>query len=177
MASKPKRKMKYPPGSALQNPLEYVLSGFKPLTAHESYLVDLKLKNHGAMTALLRGSATKADIDTLIAMHNIQEAIRRMLVQKVIRDLPIELDSSTLIRGKAALLEVSARGAKTNHFVCRAPEIQALNDLMQMHDELMDIINVSHLDKAIYFAKAEITSKRATVISEYIPQGLSKETV
>jgi hypothetical protein len=143
----------------------------KPITDHESYLVDLKLRNHAALTLLLKGQAAKQEINDLIAMHNIQESIRRMLAQRLITDLPIELDASTLIRGKAALLELAARGAKTGSFVCRAPEIQALNDLMEMHDELMRLITVGHMEKAIAFAKREIAFKRADVIDKYIPQG------
>lgn len=157
----------------LADPLGFVVESIKPITAHDSYLVDLKLRNHGALTALLKGSATKKDIDDLIAMHNIQEAIRRMIKQRRITDLPIELDSSTMIRGKCALLEIGNRGALSGRFTPRAPEIQALNDLMQMHDELMGLINVGHMERAISFARNEIKCKRAEVINDYIPQGIA----
>lgn len=162
---------RYRPRPVLADPLGYVLENNKPITEHESYLVDLKLKNHSALALVLRGEATKSHINTLIAMHNICEAIRRMIAMRKVTDLPIELDSSTLIRGKAALLDLAARGAKTGKFVCRSPEIQALNDLMQLHDELMGIITVRHMDMAISFAKNEIACHRATVINDYIPQG------
>ena len=158
-----RKRSKYRPRPILADPLGYVIEGAIPVAQHKSYLVDLKLKNHGSMTALLQGSARKTDLNTLIAMYNIQEAIRRMLKQRVITDLPIELDQSTLIRGKAALLDLSTRGAAIEHFVCRAPEIQALNDLM-------DLINVRHMEKAIAFARNEIACHRATVINDYIKQ-------
>lgn len=165
-----RKRSTYRPRPVLADPLGYVLEAMRPITDHESYLVDLKLRNHGAMSMLLKGQATKREIDDLIAMHNIQEAIRRMLKQRVITDLPIELDASTLIRGKCALYDVAARGAKINRFVCKAPEIQALNDLMQMHDELMDLLTVGHMEKAIAFARNEIACKRADVIDDYLPQ-------
>ena len=168
-----RKRSKYRPRPVRIDPLGYVLEGVKPVAKHESYLVDLKLRNHAAMTALLRGEASKTDMNTLIAMHNIQEAIHRMLKQRLITDLPIELDGSTLVRGKAALLELSSRGAASGHFVCRAPEIQALNDLIAMHDELMDLITVRHMEKAISFAKNEVDCRRATAIKDYIPQGLT----
>jgi hypothetical protein len=165
-----RKRSKYRPRPTLTNPLGYVIEGITPVANHKSYLVDLKLKNHAAMTALTQGAASKTDINTLIAMHNIQEAIHRMLKQRVITDLPIELDQSTLIRGKAALIDLSSRCAAIDNFVCHAPEIQAINDLMAMHDELMDFITVRHMDKAIAFARHEIACNRATVINDYINQ-------
>lgn len=173
MANNKKPRKRYQPRPVLADPLGFVVESIKPITAHDGYLVDLKLRNHGALTAVLKGSATKRDIDDLIAMHNIQEAIRRMIKQRAITDLPIELDSSTLIRGKCALLELGRRGAQTGNFVCRAPEIQALNDLMQMHDELMDLITVGHMERAIAFARNEIVCKRAEVINDYVHQGIA----
>lgn len=166
-----RKRSSYRPRPVLADPLGYVMESLKPITAHDNYLLDLKLRNHAALSMLLKGQAKKSEIDDLIAMHNIQEAIRRMIKQRVITDLPIELDSSTLIRGKCALLEIGHRGAKTGNFVCRAPEIQALNDLMQMHDELMNIITVGHMERAIAFARREIVCKRAEVINDYLPQG------
>lgn len=168
-----RKRSKYRPRPVLADPVGYVISGTIPVAMHETYLVDLKLKNHGAMTELLQGSASKAGLNTLIAMYNIQEAIHRMLARRVITDLPIQLDQSTLIRGKAALLDLSSRGKTTGRFVCRAPEIQALNDLMAMHDELMDLISVRHMEKAIAFAKTEVACHRATVINDYIPQEIA----
>lgn len=168
-----RKRSKYRPRPVLADPVGFVIEGAKPITAHDSYLVNLKLRNHGALTAVLQGHATKKDIDDLIAMHNIQESIRRMIKQRRITGLPIELDSSTLMRGKCALLDLGSRGALSGRFTPRAPEIQALNDLMQMHDELMDLITVSHMDRAISFARNEIKCKRADVIDDYIPQGIA----
>jgi hypothetical protein len=170
MPSNKKPRKKYTPRPVLADPIGFVVEAIKPITAHDTYLVDLKLRNHGALTAVLNGSATKRDIDDLIAMHNIQEAIRRMIKQKRITDLPIEMDSSTLIRGKCALLELSSRGFASGRFTPRAPEIQALNDLIQMHDELMYLITVSHMERAIAFARNEIKCKRAEVINACPPR-------
>lgn len=166
-----RKRSKYRPHPVLVNPLGYVLEGNQPLTSQDSYVVDLKLKNHGALSALLRGQASKSDINDLIAMHNIQEAFQRMLAQKMMPDLPIELDKSTLIRGKAALLELSSRGAQTGKFICRAPEIQAMNDLIDQLDELLSLVTVRHMERARAFALNEIKCKRAVVINDYIKQG------
>lgn len=167
-----RKRSKYRPHPVLVDPLGYVLEGNQPLASQDSYVVDLKLRNHGALAALLKGQATKSDINDLIAMHNIQEAFHRMLTQNQITDLPIQLDQSTLIRGKAALLELSARGAQTSKFICRAPEIQAMNDLIDQLDELLELVTVRHMEKARSFALNEIKCRRAVVINDYVQQGV-----
>lgn len=159
-----RKRSSYKPRPVLRNPIQFVVDNVTPVTDYDTYLVDLKLTNHSAMEVLLKGEATKVHIDVLIACHNIIEAFWQMLQKKIITDLPIELDSSTIIRAKAALLDLSGRGIKLGRFVCKAPEIQAMNDLMQLHDELMGLITVGHMDKAIAYAKNEIKCKRATSI-------------
>ena len=153
-----KKRSAYRPRPVLANPLAYVLEGVRPVAKHDSYLVDLLLKNHSAMETLLKGEATKKHMDTLIACHNIVEALYRMGFG---RD-----HSSCVLRGKAALLDLCRRGAQTGRFVCRAPEIQALNDLMELHDAQMQAITVRDMEKAIALARCEIRSGRATLIKE-----------
>lgn len=167
MPANKKPRKKYVPRPQYKDPLGFVVEGVRPITQHDSYLVDLKLVNHSAMEMLLKGQAQKIHIDKLIAMYNILEAFRDLIGDRKL-PLPIELDKSTLIRGKCALLELGSRGVKTNHFVCRAPEIQALNDLMQLHDELMEIITVGQMTKAIEHVTAKIVRKHATVINDYL---------
>lgn len=155
-SAKPRRK--YRPKPVLADPVGYVVEGVQPVASHGSYLVDLLLKNHSAMETLLKGTATKKHMDTLIAMHNVTEALYRMGFG---RDY-----SDCIVRGKAALLDLCGRGAKTGRFVCRAPEIQAMNDLMELHDAQMAVITVSDMQKAIALGRHEIIHKRATVIKE-----------
>lgn len=165
------------PRPILADPLRYVLDSIQPVASHDSYLVDLKIINHSAMDVLLKGHATKKHLDVLIAMHNIMEAIQQMTAKGVLTDLPVVLDSSTLIRGKAALLDLAQRWADTGRFVIRAPELQALNDLMSMHDELMDgHLRVGHMERAIAWARNEIVCRRATVINDLIANKPSAES-
>jgi len=155
-SAKPRRK--YRPKPVLADPVGYVVEGVQPVSSHGSYLVDLLLKNHSAMETLLKGTATKAHMNILIACHNITEALYRMGFG---RDY-----SDCIVRGKAALLDLCGRGAKSGRFVCRAPEIQAMNDLMELHDAQMAVITVADMQKAIALGKREIINKRATVIQE-----------
>lgn len=164
MPANKKPRKKYQPRARLLDPLGYVVEGVKPITAHESYLVDLKLVQHSSLEMLLKGQAKHEHMDNLLAAYNMCEGFRDLIAQKRI-PLPIELDKSTLIRGKCALLEVSRRGAKTNHYICRAPEIQALNDLLQLHDELMGIVTVGQMQAVWEYRTSRIVKKQVEVIN------------
>ena len=73
-----RKRSKYRPKGVILNPIAYVMESMTPVAKHESYLIDLKIRNHAAMTALTRGIATKTDMDDLIAMANISEALSRL---------------------------------------------------------------------------------------------------
>jgi len=169
MPSNKKPRKRYVPRAKLLDPLGFVVEGVRQVADHDSYLVDLKLVNHSALETLLKGQAKKAHINKLLAAYNILESFRELIATKKL-PLPIELDASTLIRGKCALLELASRGALTDHFVCREPEIQALHDLMQLHDELMNIITVGQMTKAIEYVTSKIARKHATVINDYLEE-------
>lgn len=158
MPSSAKPRKKYRPKPVLADPVGYVVEGVQPVASHGSYLVDLLVTNHNAMEMLVKGVAKKKHMDVLIAMHNITEALYRMGFG---RDY-----SDCVLRGKAALLDLCGRGAKTGRFVCRAAEIQALNDLMALADAQLEVITVADMQKAIALGKREIKAKRATIIKE-----------
>jgi hypothetical protein len=118
-----RKRSKYRPRDKLVNPVAYVIEGLTPVKEHDSYLMDLKIKNHGAMTALTQGQADRGQIDFLINMSNNAEALCIMGFKQEYVELIIE--------GSDALLEVGRRGANTGSFVLRAEEMNAINLLMQ----------------------------------------------
>jgi hypothetical protein len=158
-----RKRSSYKPRPVLVNPLAYVIEGMKPVAHHESYLIDLKIKNHGAMTALTQGRATRADMDVLIAMNNITEALWRMGFGKEFNDV--------MRGGHQALIEIANRGAATSRFIVRASEMNALNDLMDLHDAQMDVITIKDMEAALALAKSEVKAGRATRL---IAKGLSQ---
>lgn len=151
-----RKRSKYRPKPVLADPLAYVLESNTPISKHDSYWLDLRIKNSDAMASLFKGAADRADMDTLIAMHNICEALWQMGKGTEYSDV--------LIRGKAALLDVAERGAATSRFVLKAPEMQALNDLMELHDAQMEISTVRDLEKALALARLQIATGKANVI-------------
>lgn len=142
-----RKRSKYRPKPVLKNPLGYVMESFKPLSAHDDYLVDLGIKNHLAMTNLTTGQASQDDMDRLIVMNNIVNALLRLGFGTEFKQY---MDT-----GREALYEVCSRGATTKKFLCRGPEITALNDLLELHDAQMAVLTIKDMEKAIALVELE----------------------
>lgn len=136
-----RKRSKYRPRTVLANPVAYVVESMTPVAKHDSYLIDLKIKNHGAMTALTQGQATRAELDVLIAMSNMIEALWTLGFGKEYK--------AVMCEGQAALIAVGRRGLATGRFILRALEMTALNDLMELHDAQMEVITVGDIERAI----------------------------
>ena len=129
-----------------------------PIAKYDTYLVDLKIKNHLAMTTLTKGLATRNDIDTLIATANITEALYR---------LGFGREYANVVReGLDALRDVGRRGIENNKFILRSAEMNALNLMMELHDAQMDLITVKDMDKAIALVKEEFRQRKMRPIVE-----------
>ena len=153
-----RKKSSYRPRPKLVNPVAYVIEGLTPVKDHDSYLIDLKIKNHGAMTALTRGQADKDQIEFLINMSNAAQALCMMGFKQEYVELVLE--------GSDTLLQVGRRGAKTGSFVLRAEEMNAINLLMQVHDEQMELITVKDMEKVNEIVLRELKSKHRRKMKE-----------
>jgi hypothetical protein len=153
-----RKRSKYRPKKVLANPVGYVLEGMTPLGQHDDTLVNLKLKHHYAMTALTQGKADKHDMDKLIGMANMTEALCRLGFGTEYKDI--------IALGSSALLAVSRRGAESNRFILKADEMKALNELVELHDAQLEVINVKDVDRAISIVENERKQKRMTNIIE-----------
>mgnify|MGYP000266998863 CR=1 FL=1 len=151
-----RKRSKYRPRGVIRNPIAYVMESMTPVAKHDSYLLDLKIKNSEAMVALMRGSATKGDVDILIAMSNIVEALYQLGFGAEYKDVAIN--------GREALLGIVHRAVTTKRFVPTAEQIKALQDLMELHDAQMDVITIKDMERALAFARAEFANKRMTVL-------------
>lgn len=136
-----RKRSKYKPRHVLANPVAYVMESITPVAKHDSYLLDLKIKNHGAMVSLTRGQATRADMDILIAMSNMIEALWTMGFGKHCE--------AVMCDGQAALIAVGRRGLDTGKFILRADEMAALNLMMDLHDAQMDVVTVGDIERAV----------------------------
>jgi uncharacterized membrane-anchored protein len=153
-----RKRSKYRPKPQLANPLGYVLESLVPVAKHESYLVDLKIKNHLAMATLTKGLATRTDIDTLIATVNITEALYRLGFGREYADVVRD--------GLDALRSVGIRGVETGKFILKSTEMNALNLVMELHDAQMDLITIKDMEKAIALVQEEFRQRKMRPIVE-----------
>ena len=140
------------------NPMAYVMESMTPVAKHDTYLVDLKIRNHMAMTNLTQGKATRSDMDTLIPMANIVEALYRLGFG---RDYAAEVRS-----GLDALHTVGRRGAESGRFILRSEEMRALNTLMELHDAQMDAITIRDMERALKLVDEEFKQRKMRPIVE-----------
>lgn len=156
MTTNKKPRKRYKPKPILWDTMAYVQQELTPVSKYDSYLLDMQLKNSQAMAALLRGTATKGDMDTLIAMSNITESLRLMGFGKEYLEVALA--------GREALIRIAVRAVKVLRFVPTGPEIKALNELMELHDAQMEIITIQDMCNAIDRAKALIRKGQTTKI-------------
>ena len=161
MANNKKPRKRYKPKPVLADPIGFVTERIAPIAKHDTYLLDLQLRNSAAMTALLRGNCSTADMDTLIAMSNIVEGLHMMGFGKEYGEVAIQ--------GREALISIAARAKRTKRFTPNGAEIQALNTLMELHDAQMEVITVQNMEDAIKLCAKMIREKKATVL-DHIPE-------
>ncbi len=154
-----RKRSKYKPKPILQNPLGYVVESATPLIEHDTYVVDWQLKNNSAFEKLLKGLADKKDINTLVAARNITEGL--MVTLK-----GTDTDG-TLARSAVALIDLCNRGNEGKSLVMKAEELQAMRDMMQLHDELLEVVTVRQFERALEYTKNEIKVGRASQLKEF----------
>lgn len=153
-----RKRSKYRPRQILVNPLGYVLESMTPVAKHDQYLVELKIKNHMAMSTLTKGLATRDDIDTLIATANITEALYRLGFGKEYAEVVRE--------GLDSLRAVGKRGVESGKFILKPAEMNALNLMMELHDAQMDLITIKDMEKALNIVREEFRQRKMRPIVE-----------
>lgn len=153
-----RKRSKYRPKPVLRNPLGYVLESLTPVAQHDDHLINLKIKNHSSMAQLTQGKANKEDIDRLINSANMTEALYRLGFGAEYKDV--------ITAGVGALLAVARRGAESGRFILHASEMQALNELMELHDAQMEVITIKDLEKGIALVENEQRQKKMISIIE-----------
>lgn len=151
-----RKRSKYRPKGIRVDTIGYVMESIKPVAYHESYLLDLKIKNSEAMVSLMQGTATKKDMDVLIAMSNIVESLWHLGFGTEYKEVAVE--------GRIAILNIVNRAVFTKRFVPTGEQIKALQMLMELHDAQMDVITIKDMERALAYANEQFRQKRATLL-------------
>ena len=154
-----KKRSKYRQRIQLQDPLNWVLSGLKPLTTANEEVVLLRARNHGAIKAAITGKATIDDADTLLGAFNMAEAIAR---------LGIGTDWLPEVAQAQAALRSAGNRAR---FGFTGPEIEIVNTVMEVHDLQLTnpLCTIDVVAKALRMVRKDIQLRRAKPL--YFPTG------
>ena len=151
-----KKRSKYRPRRVLLDTMAFVQESLTPVAKHDNYLLDLKIVNSMAMASLMKGTATKRDMDVLVAMSNIVEALYELGFGRQYQDVATE--------GRYAILSIVYRAVERLRFVPTGEDIKRLNTLMELHDAQMDVITTADMERAISLAKRRIAAKDSVAL-------------
>jgi len=154
-----RKRSKYRPKTVLQNPVQFVLSGMRPVRDLPGVYIDTQIKNRQALENIRTGIATRHDIDMLIQVFNITEALALAGHGK---DWIEEIQ-----QGQDALLTLSRRGVARNmSFIMTAKEWELLKLLMDLHEEQLCKVTVYDIEKAHDFVLQVLRKGKARAIIE-----------
>ena len=154
-----RKKSKYKPKGVRTDNMSWVMSSVKPLKSLSAG-TDLRIKTHDAMDKLRRGVANRDDMDVLIGALNMCEGYMRLRAE-LGRDWSVEIRA-----GQDALLEVARRGVDTNKFICRAPELVAINLVIEIHDAQLEQTTVQDLERALAIVEKDQRHGKARSVKE-----------
>lgn len=154
-----RKRSKYRPKPQLHDPLNWVISGLKPILSVTDVMSNVRIKNHLALRCVVDGTATRKDMDVLIEAFNVTEALTRV-------DASLGKDWSAEIRaGQDALLTMCKRGvAKGDRFVFTGAELNAANTVMELHDAQLERCTVAQMEKALHEVVKDIQLKKARAV-------------
>lgn len=154
-----RKRSKYRPKPQLHDPLNWVISGLKPVLSVTDIMSNVRIKNHLALRCVVDGTATRKDMDVLIEAFNVTEALTRV-------DASLGKDWSAEIRaGQDALLTMCKRGvAKGDRFVFTGAELNAANTVMELHDAQLERCTVAQMEKALHEVVKDIQLKKARAV-------------
>ena len=151
-----RKKSKYKPRPVLLNPMGYVIESMTPVSQHESFLIDVKIKTHMALMNMTQGKAVREDVDTLIEAVNVVEALHRMGFGTEYGD--------EMRNGLDALHSVGVRGAQSGRFILRSQEMKALNAIIDLHDAQLEVITLKDMERAYKLVLEEFRQKKVIPI-------------
>jgi len=136
-----RKRSKYRPRLVLKDPMNFVLSGMQPLPQLKEQYLSIQLKHRAALEQVRTGNATRDDIDKLIGMVNMSEALALLGHGKEWLE--------QINQAQSRLYELAQRGAQQGmHFVMKAPEWEALKELAQVHEAQLESSTVIDIERA-----------------------------
>lgn len=155
-----RKKSNYKPKGVRLDNLSWIKAGFQKVGTLPKAGVGLKIKNHVALEAIMKGEGTRAYVDDLIAAFNVSEALYRI-------NPKLGLDYAQEIKtAQDAIYSLGRRFVETGKLVFTGPEMIAVREAMEIHDVQLDECTVKEMEKALDLVATVIKNKQARPIVE-----------
>ena len=153
-----RKRSKYKPKGVRLDAMNWVVTGMTKVSAKESEYVTMHLKNMSALDSLAKGTANKKEIDIVIGVINVAEALCELGVGSEYHQLVLDASS--------AIYDVCKRSFEINdRFICRGSELSAIKTGYEVHDAQMETTTIGMLDKALDVIDKTIREQKAKVIA------------
>lgn len=137
-----RKRSRYRPRPVLLDTMAHVRSGLEHMCSDVARFSLLKIKNHDALDTLVHGTATRLQMELLTNVSNLTGALAK---QGFGADWTPEIRA-----GEDALLTLSQRGtAHQMHFVGTGPELNAVRELMGIHDAQLEAVTIQDVERAM----------------------------
>lgn len=137
--SKPRKK--YKPKGVRVDALSWVISGFKKVADVPDAGTKLMLKNHVSFDEIREGRGDTGHVDNLITMVNCAEALAK---RQLGRDWLDEIKEA-----QDAIFHMAQRGVSGKPFIFTGQELQAVQTILELHDEQLKNCPVRTLELAL----------------------------
>ena len=136
-----KRNKKYRPKPVMHDNMAFVMSGMARFTSLKDQALSIMLKHRLALEALRTGRAAKHDIDKLIGIVNLAEALAEH--DRGAEYLP------DIHAAQAQLKALAARGAERGmRFIMNAEQWAALKHILDIHEAQLDAATVYDIERS-----------------------------
>jgi hypothetical protein len=135
------KRKKYIPKPIRYDNMNYVKSGLLKVADVPVAGTRLSMQNHVSFDEIREGRGDSDHVDVLIKMANITEALARLQLG---RDWLPEIEQA-----QQALYDLAQRGISGKKFLFKGEEIQAIQTILELHDEQLKQCPVKKMEEAI----------------------------
>lgn len=143
-----RKRSKYRPREVLRDPLAYVLNGMVRVDKAAKDILDtVRIKNHMAMTLILKGDGTRKEMGDIMTAFKIMHCLAaRGLGADWMQEIQLAIDAveSMRVRGEA----------KGDRFLFNGEELKAVNLGMEIHDAQLEKCTLAQMEQAVKDFKA-----------------------
>jgi hypothetical protein len=156
-----KKRSKYKPKGVRMDALTWVISGFKKVADVPDAGTKLMLKNHVSFDEIREGRGDTGHVDNMISMVNMAEALAK---RQLGRDWLPEIKEA-----QDAIFTMAQRGVSGKPFLFTGLELQAVELILNLHDEQLKNCPVRTLELALDDIAKEFKGRKMRKIEPIEP--------